>query len=315
LLSAPVLEVDNLSKNYGAFKAVDQVSFSLPKGKIIGLLGPNGAGKTTTIQMLVGITLPDGGAIRYFGMDLHKHREACLQRINFSSSYNMLQNRITVWENLIVFARLYRVDRPESKIRSMGEYFGITQLMDQRFMTLSAGQKTRVNLVKALMNDPEVILMDEPTASLDPDIADRTLSLIESLREARDLAIVYTSHQMDEVARICDEVIFLDHGRIVAQDTPDGLTRRIAGGTRVYVRVDGQAQTVIQALQPDFKDVVLADGNVVVVTTQEHRVPRAIFDIGNTGVQVLDIDIRKPTLEDVFLQIARGGNGGNGRVD
>ena len=311
LLQTLVLEVDNLSKNYGAFKAVDGISFSLPKGKILGLLGPNGAGKTTTIQMLVGITLPNGGTIRYFGLDLHKHREACLQRINFSSSYNMLQNRITVWENLIVYARLYRVDTPEHKIRSMGDYFGITQLMDQRFMTLSAGQKTRVNLVKALLNDPEVILMDEPTASLDPDIADRTLSLIESLREARDLSIVYTSHQMDEVARICDEVIFLDHGRIVAQDTPDGLTRRIAGGTRVYVRVDGQSQMVIQALQPDFKDVVLADGNVVVVTTQEHQVPRAIFDIGKTGVQVLGIDIRKPTLEDVFLQIARG----NGHVD
>jgi ABC-2 type transport system ATP-binding protein len=309
-LSNAVLEVDSLTKNYGTFRAVDHISFSLERGQIVGLLGPNGAGKTTTIQMLVGITLPDGGAIRYFGLDLHTHRDACLQRINFSSSYNMLQNRITVWENLIVFARLYRVASPETKIRTMGDYFGITRLMDQRFMTLSAGQKTRVNLVKALLNDPEVILMDEPTASLDPDIADRTLSLIESLRQARDLAIVYTSHQMDEIARICDEVIFLDHGRIVAQDTPQGLTRRITGGTRVHVRVDGQPQAVMDALQPTFKDVSLADGNVVVVTTQEHQVPRAIFDIGNTGAQVLEIDIRKPTLEDVFLQIARG----NGRV-
>jgi ABC-2 type transport system ATP-binding protein len=309
-LSNAVLEVEHLSKNYGAFKAVDRISFSLDRGHIVGLLGPNGAGKTTTIQMLVGITLPDGGTIRYFGRELHANREACLQRINFSSSYNMLQNRITVWENLIVFARLYRVANPEGKIRRMGEYFGITRLMDQRFMTLSAGQKTRVNLVKALLNDPEVILMDEPTASLDPDIADRTLSLIERLREARDLAIVYTSHQMDEVARICDEVIFLDHGRIVAQDTPQGLTRRIAGGTRIHVRVDGQPQAVINALQPTFKDISLADGNVVVVTTQDHQVPRAIFDIGNTGVEVLEIDIRKPTLEDVFLQIARG----NGHV-
>jgi ABC-2 type transport system ATP-binding protein len=310
LSTVGALEVENLSKSYGSFTAVDRISFTLNKGQIVGLLGPNGAGKTTTIQMLVGITLPDGGAIRYFGLDLHTHRDACLQRINFSSSYNMLQNRITVWENLIVFARLYRVRRPEDKIRTMGEYFGITRLMNQRFMTLSAGQKTRVNLVKALLNDPEVILMDEPTASLDPDIADRTLTLIESLRDARDLAIVYTSHEMDEVARICDEVIFLDHGRIVAQDTPQGLTRRIAGGTRVHVRVGGPPQAVIDALQPTFQDVSLADGNVVVVTTQEHEVPRAIFDIGNTGVQVLEIDIRKPTLEDVFLQIARG----NGHV-
>jgi ABC-2 type transport system ATP-binding protein len=309
-LSNSVLEVGDLSKSYGSFRAVDTISFSLNKGQVVGLLGPNGAGKTTTIQMLVGITLPDGGVIRYFGLDLHTHREACLQRINFSSSYNMLQNRISVWENLIVFARLYQVAQPETRIRSMGEYFGITSLMDQRFITLSAGQKTRVNLVKALLNDPEVILMDEPTASLDPDIADRTLSLIESLRAARDLAIVYTSHQMDEVARICDEVIFLDHGRIVAQDTPQGLTRRIAGGTRVYMRVDGPPQTVIDALHPDFKDVSLADANVVVVTIPEHQVAKAIFDVGNTGVGVLDIDIRKPTLEDVFLQIARG----NGNV-
>jgi ABC-2 type transport system ATP-binding protein len=304
-LAQAVLEVRGLTKLYGTFRAVDGISFHLEKGQILGLLGPNGAGKTTTIQMLVGITLPDAGSISYFGMDLHKRREACLQRVNFASSYNMLQNRITVWENLIVYAQLYGVKRPQAKIREMGEYFGITRLMDQRFMTLSAGQKTRVNLVKALLNDPEIILMDEPTASLDPDIADRTLSLIESLRESRELSIVCTSHQMDEVTRICDEVIFLDKGSIVAQDSPAGLTQRIAGGTRVHVRFDGHSRDVISALGR-FEDVALTDNNVVVVTTQEHQVPRAIYDIGNAGVHVLEIDIQRPTLEDVFLQIARG---------
>src|SRR5215469_10437394 len=124
-LQAPVLEVQHLTKNYGAFRAVDDISFRLHRGQIIGLLGPNGAGKTTTIQMLVGITLPDAGTIRYFGMNLHQHREACLQRVNFASSYNMLQNRISVSENLIVYAGLYRVRGPEAKIRRMGEYFGI----------------------------------------------------------------------------------------------------------------------------------------------------------------------------------------------
>jgi ABC-2 type transport system ATP-binding protein len=288
---------------------VDRVSFSLHRGRIVGLLGPNGAGKTTTIQMLVGITLPDGGAIRYFGQDLHRHREACLQRINFCSSYNMLQNRITVWENLVVYARLYRVRGAEQKIRDLGAYFGITELMPQRFLTLSAGQKTRVNLVKALLNDPEVVLMDEPTASLDPDIADRTLSLIESLRESRNLSIVYTSHQMDEVTRICDEVIFLDHGRIVAHDTPAGLTRRIANA-QVRVKFQGHNGEVARALRGRFAEVSLPTRDVVVVTTEEHLIPRAIFDIGNAGVEIVDIDIRKPTLEDVFLQIARG----NGHV-
>jgi ABC-2 type transport system ATP-binding protein len=309
MLAPPVLEVQNLTKLYGSFRAVDGVSFTLGKGRILGLLGPNGAGKTTTIQMLVGITLPDGGTVRYFGQDLHRHRQACLQRINFSSSYNMLQGRISVWENLIVYAGLYRVPRPEQKIRDLGAYFGISGLMDQLFRTLSAGQKTRVNLVKALLNDPEVMLMDEPTASLDPDIADRTLSLIESLRESRDLAIVYTSHQMDEVTRICDEVIFLDHGRIVAQDTPARLTRRIANA-QVRVKFEGQPSRVAGALRPRFADVSLSAQNVVVVTTEEHLVPQVIFEIGNAGVDILDIDIRKPTLEDVFLQIARG----NGHV-
>src|SRR5437588_8329861 len=288
-----VLEVDNLTKLYGDFRAVDRVSFSLEKGRIVGLLGPNGAGKTTTIQMLVGITLPDGGAIRYFGQDLHRHREACLQRINFCSSYNMLQNRITVWENLVVYARLYRIARAEEKIRELGAYFGVTELMRQRFLTLSAGQKTRVNLVKALLNDPEVVLMDEPTASLDPDIADRTLSLIETLRESRDLAIVYTSHQMDEVTRICDEVIFLDHGRIVAQDTPARLTRRIRN-THVRVRFNGSPADVQRALHTHFEQIELTTHNTVVVTTEEQRVPQAILEIGNAGVQILDIDIRKP---------------------
>jgi ABC-2 type transport system ATP-binding protein len=301
----PALEVHNLTKLYGSFRAVDSVSFSVPRGKIVGLLGPNGAGKTTTMQMLVGITLPASGSIRYFGQDLQRHREACLQRINFSSSYNNLQSRITVWENLIVFARLYRVVRPEDKIRELGRYFGITDLMGQRFLTLSAGQRTRVNLTKALLNDPEVVLMDEPTASLDPDIADRMLSLIESLRESRDLSIVYTSHQMDEVTRICDEVIFLDRGRIVAQDTPAVLTRRIAN-ERVRVTFEGDSSLVLGALQPHFADVTLLAHNVVVVITEQHLVAQAILDLGSTGVSILDIAIEKPTLEDVFLQIARG---------
>jgi ABC-2 type transport system ATP-binding protein len=309
-MPVPVLEVHDLTKLYGSFKAVDRVTFRLDKGRIVGLLGPNGAGKTTTIQMLVGITLPDAGTIRYFGLDLHRHREACLQRINFSSSYSMLQSRISVWENLIVFARLYRVKSPERKIRELGQYFGITDNMGQIFRTLSAGQKTRVNLVKTLLNDPEVVLMDEPTASLDPDIADRTLSLIEQLRNQRELSIVYTSHQMDEVTRICDEVIFLDHGRIVAQDTPASLTRRLANA-QVRLTFEGSPDGLAIKLREHFPEVDTPSPNVLVVTTEEHLVPRAIFEVGQTGVRVLDIDIRKPSLEDVFLQIARGGSDGH----
>jgi ABC-2 type transport system ATP-binding protein len=294
-----------LTKLYGSFRAVDGVSFNVQRGKIVGLLGPNGAGKTTTIQMLVGITLPDDGTIHYFGQDLQRHREWCLQRINFSSSYNNLQGRITVWENLVVYARLYRVAQPEQKIHDLGRYFGIDDLMGQRFLTLSAGQRTRVNLTKALLNDPEVLLMDEPTASLDPDIADRTLSLIESLRASRDLAIVYTSHQMEEVTRICDEVIFLDRGHIVAQDTPASLTKRIAN-SQLRISFVGDAQGVVDALRSSYPDVKFPSASEVIVTTDTARVPAAILAIASSGVEIRDVDIKKPTLEDVFLQIARG---------
>src|SRR5579864_7657272 len=226
-MSTPLLEVDNLVKDFGGFRAVDRVSFAIPKGRIIGLLGPNGAGKTTTIHMLLGITTPTAGRITYFGRDFGAHRQACLQRINFASSYNTLQGRITVWQNLIVFGHLYGIRRPDEKIRKWADYFEVTPLLNRRYWDLSTGQRTRVNLIKALLNDPELILMDEPTASLDPDIADKTLSLIEAARQALSVSILYTSHDMEEVTRICDEVIFLDHGRIVAQDTPLGLTKRI----------------------------------------------------------------------------------------
>ncbi len=223
-----VLEVQNLVKTYGAFRAVDCISFAVPKGKVVGLLGPNGAGKTTTIHMLLGITLHNGGTITYFGKDFTKYSEESLQRINFVSSYNSLQDRISVQENLLVFGGLYGVAHLKKKITDLLDYFQIPELLHTKYMYLSAGQRTRVNLAKSLLNDPELILMDEPTASLDPDIADKTLSLIEHLRESRNLSILYTSHNMHEVARVCDEVIFLDKGKIIAHDTPQAIAQRVA---------------------------------------------------------------------------------------
>src|SRR3990167_3563488 len=238
LLMENILEVKNLTKKYSSFVAVDGISFSVPKGKIVGLLGPNGAGKTTTIHMLLGVTLADGGKISYFGKDFYQYKAESLQRINYASAYNTLQGRISVWENLLVFAYLYSVKNPEEKIRKLVDCFEVREFLDKRFWDLSSGQKTRVNLIKSLINDPEIILMDEPTASLDPDIADKTLSLIEDFKKNRGLSILFTSHKMDEVTRICDEVIFLDRGKVVAQDTPLGLTKRI-GAVQLKLSFDG----------------------------------------------------------------------------
>lgn len=304
-MSDILLDVQHLVKKYGNFTAVDGISFQVPRGKVIGFLGPNGAGKTTTIQILCGITLSSGGTITYFDKNFETHREYCLQRINLASAFNTLLGRISVWENLVVFADLYSVKNQKKKISELCEYFEITHLLKERYQNLSAGQKTRVNLVKSLLNDPEILLMDEPTASLDPDIADKTLSLIEDLRKDRNLAILYTSHNMDEVTRICDEVIFLDHGKIVAQDTPLGLTKRIERA-QLRLMFDTHADNIKTYLEGKNLQHEFPEPHVVVIQTEEKSIPHVIFDLSKQDIGITDIEIKKPTLEDVFLQIARG---------
>jgi ABC-2 type transport system ATP-binding protein len=309
-MSEPILEVENLVKTYGAFRAVDGISFSIPRGRVVGFLGPNGAGKTTTISMLMGITLSNGGSIRYFGQDFARHRLACLQRINFTSAFNTLLIRITVWENLVIFAGLYRVANARKKIRELLAEFEIADLEDEFYRDLSAGQRTRVNLVKCLLNDPEIVLMDEPTASLDPDISDKTLSLIERLKRERNLSILYTSHNMDEVTRVCDEVIFLDHGKIVAHDTPENLTKRITGAS-LRLRLAGDAADLVPHLEAQKLAHTLPDAHTLLVQTEERLIPSVLFGISNAGAEITDIEIKKPNLEDVFLDFAR--NRGEGR--
>jgi ABC-2 type transport system ATP-binding protein len=301
----PLLQVENLVKDFDGFRAVDRVSFAMPKGRILGLLGPNGAGKTTTIHMLLGITTPTAGRIVYFGQEFTSHRQACLQRINFASSYNTLQGRITVWQNLIVYGHLYGIRRPEPKIRRWADYFQVTPLLHRRYWDLSTGQRTRVNLIKALLNEPELILMDEPTAALDPDIADKTLSLIEEIRRDAGVSILYTSHRMNEVTRICDEVIFLDRGRIFAQDTPLGLTKRIRSA-QLRLTVEGDRATVAAFLREQAQTFRFTQDHAVVIDTTEQRIPELIFGLSERGIWITDIEVEKPTLEDVFLKIARG---------
>jgi ABC-2 type transport system ATP-binding protein len=221
--SNSVLEVSNLVKRYGLFTAVDDISFSIKRGEVVGLLGPNGAGKSTTIQMLLGLLTPTAGQISYFGLDFKKSRLEVLQRINYLSAFNTLQEKLTVEQNLKVFAAAYSVSQPVQKIDELLEYFGVLQLKKERYNDISAGQRTRVNLAKAFLNDPELVLMDEPTASLDPDIVDKVLTMIEDLKKRRQLTILYTSHNMQDVERICDSVIFLAHGKIVRQSPTKDL--------------------------------------------------------------------------------------------
>lgn len=217
------MEVENLCKRFDQVVAVEAVSFCLRPGEIVGLLGPNGAGKTTIIQMLLGLIIPTSGSVRFFGLDMRTHREEILERANFSSAYVSIPYSLTVHECLTIFALLYRVKEARSRIRYLLERFEMTPLAHRLVRTLSTGQITRLCLAKALLNQPEVLLLDEPTASLDPDIADKTRTILVEIQKREGTAILYTSHNMREMEQMCDRLLFLQRGRIVAEGTPQEL--------------------------------------------------------------------------------------------
>lgn len=302
-----VLTVRSLVKNFGVVRALDGVSFSIGRGVVLGLLGPNGAGKTTCIDILLGSTLPNAGKIEYFGEDFFTNKQAVLRRINFASAYHNLQFRTSVRENLQVFAHLYEVSNPRAKIDELVSYFQIEDIVNRRFGDLSAGQRTRVSLIKSLLNEPDLLLMDEPTASLDPDIADKTLSLIETLRRDRELSILFTSHNMDEVTRICDEVIFLNKGRIEAQGTPRELMQSIPE-SELRLSFEGDSAALRRYFDARSNVHTFEGDCHVAIVTRDGDIPRIINDLGGLGIKVTDIDIKKPDLQDVFLQIARRRN-------
>jgi ABC-2 type transport system ATP-binding protein len=220
------IRVSALTKRYGETLAVDNISFDVPSGATVGLLGGNGAGKTTTIAMLLGLLVPTSGSIRVLGHDMARDRFAALARMNFSSPYVSLPHRLSVAENLRVYAHLYNVRGTEKRIAELAEELDLGALLNRPAGELSAGQKTRVALAKSLINRPDVLLLDEPTASLDPDTADLVRSWLERYRAASGCTLLLASHNMAEVERMCDQVLMLKRGRIVDRGTPAELLMR-----------------------------------------------------------------------------------------
>lgn len=227
-MDTPVLAIDitSLTKHYATMVAVENLSFSVPAGRVCGLLGGNGAGKTTTLSMLLGLLTPSSGAIRIFGEDMLAHRYRVLGRMNFSSPYVDLPQRLTVAENLSVYAHLYGVPKAQVRIGELAEALDIAQFLKRLYGTLSAGQRTRVALAKALLNKPELLLLDEPTASLDPDSADRMRSYLLDYQRTSGATLLLASHNMPEVERVCDDVVMLRNGRLVDQGSPGQLLAR-----------------------------------------------------------------------------------------
>jgi ABC-2 type transport system ATP-binding protein len=232
------IEVENLVKDYGPVRAVAGLSFAVAGGSTTALLGGNGAGKSTTIGMIMGLVLPTSGTVRVLGTDMVRRRHDVLHRMNFESPYVDMPHRLTVRQNLQVFGMLYGVPDLSARIATLAADLDLTALLDRPSGKLSAGQKTRVALAKALINEPEVMLLDEPTASLDPDTADWIRGHLERYRDRRGAAILLASHNMGEVERLCDRVIMLKQGRIEDDASPAELIRRYGRSSLEEVFLD-----------------------------------------------------------------------------
>jgi ABC-2 type transport system ATP-binding protein len=219
--------VRDLAKRFPRITALAGASFDVRPGEVLGLLGPNGAGKTTTLHILLGVVRPTSGSVRLFGHDPHDGTKRALRRVGFASPEALMDWRLTVEENLRVYAALYGV--PRTAIARAVETLELGALARSRFGDLSLGQQTRAGLARALLHEPDLLILDEPTSSLDPDIAEKTRRALESIRRSRGLAILYTSHNMAEVERMCDRVVFLHQGRVVADGSPLEVSRRILG--------------------------------------------------------------------------------------
>ena len=225
-MSFPIVEIRQLTKHFGDFTAVDQVSFDIQPGETVGLLGPNGAGKTTIFQMLLGVITPTEGSIHMFGLDLIKHREEILRQVNFSSTYISMPYALTVEENLRVIGKLYSLPDINRRIDDVLKKLEMEDIRQRLTRKLSSGQMTRLTLAKAVMTEPRILFLDEPTASLDPDIAHKIRAFLKEYRDVSGLSMLYTSHNMREMEEMSDRIIFLHHGKIIAQGTATNIVQQ-----------------------------------------------------------------------------------------
>lgn len=298
-----VLEAHGLSKTFGERLVVDMLSLQLHKGEILGLLGPNGAGKTTTVQMLLGILTPSAGEISYFGKPFSKHRTDILERVGFSSSYVNLPWNLTVWECLTFISYLYDIPKRRERVAQVISLFNLEQLSRQQLVELSSGQLTRVNLAKAFLNEPQVLLLDEPTASLDVDVAASMRELLRERQRAADVSVLLTSHNMAEVEELCDRVVFINEGHIVADDTPE----KLAGSIEIS-HVELRSSTDLERIQTYCTTHHLPfrlHHRSIVIDIHEKNIPSLLRDLAQDNISYEEISIEKPTLEDFFLQTLR----------
>lgn len=308
------LQVKNLTKvfkgkkrffktNEFPYTAINNLSFNLREGEILGILGPNGAGKTTLIEMLLGTLKPTSGSIEYFGLDFYKNSYKVLQSISHASAYNKLPTYLTIQENLEIFGSLYSMQKPllKERIDLLLNRFGMEKLRNNAAGTLSAGQMTRVMLIKAFLPFPKIILLDEPTASLDPDISKEVRSFILSEQKERKVSIILTSHNMPEVAAVCDRALVLQKGVITKEDTPEMLAKSVALSD-LTLHITTNATKAISYIEENKWHYTFQEGDLT-VELDEAFIPQLLKKLAEMGVDYNHIDIAKPTLEDYFLHL------------
>ena len=312
--SYPVITVTSLTKIFESrglfikhekFTAVDNITFELQKDEILGILGSNGAGKTTTIKMLLGLLTPTAGSIYYFGKNLQYYRAEIMQQVSFASSYLKLPGSLSIEENLNLYARLYCV--PEAirtaQIDKNLKLFGLKHIKNRLTKKLSAGQLTRLMLAKAFLPNPKIILLDEPTAALDPDIALQVRAFILDQRQLSGISVILTSHNMAEVEEVCDRVLILQQGKIIASETPAKLAATVKT-SKLRLLVTAHFDKLLLYAQEKNIHYTL-NQNFIELPIDEHTIADFMFDIAQLHVKYTQISINKPTLEDYFLAISQ----------
>lgn len=292
--------------NKKPFVAVNNISFELKDGEILGFLGPNGAGKTTTIQMLLDVLTPTAGCVYYLDKKLTKNHDV-LQRVSFASGYTRLPSALSVYQCLMTHGLLYNMSLAtlRAKIPDILEEFGIADLSDRKASTLSAGQTTCVLLARAFLVVPRVVLLDEPTAALDPETAHRVRAFIKKQNKEHGVSILFTSHNMLEVSELCDRILVLKQGVIIADNTPEFLASSISQACVQLVSVDHVQDLITYAQENNLE--YSAQEKHIDITIDEHKISELLESLANKGIRYSQISIDKPTLEDYFLSVARRG--------
>lgn len=309
------LEVRNLTKTFNSkkffsrnprkqFTAVDDISFVLKKGEILGFLGPNGAGKTTTIQMLLNLLTPTSGSIRFFDKDPLKNRSV-MQDISYASGYMKLPSSLTVRQALLMYGMLYNMSMSvlKDKIDLFLNLFNLEHLSNRKVTTLSAGQTTAVLLARAFLVDPKIVLLDEPTAALDPESARRIRDFIKTENKKNGVSILFTSHNMPEVAELCDRILVLKDGKIIADNTPEYLISTVSITNVQLVVGDGMKRTVAYAMENNLEYKV--EDRHIEIKIDEHKIAELLSGLADKNVSYTQISIEKPTLEDYFLTLVK----------